>query len=783
MRNTYILLSLYLVTISAATPAISADMSNWSDKTICRLANETSRSRNDYIEEVTSRKLGCITNNGASNISSNKETTAKKPSVFKNIENTNAADAFNDFKSTYNSSLPECKGNSAFSKLFIAPFTSWNNCWGGVSFKMFTNIPKQRKGDEYIGEFKSGKFHGNGAYFYQGATHKKNNLYIGEFSSDMEAGKGKYYLFNSKDKKYYDGHFLNNKLNGIGTLYFKNGDTYEGLFEFDLFKKGIHTLKDGTSYEGSWTSGRKNGYFKYIGIDGVSKNQYYKRGVISKNPEEIAAEQKIIDDQLESELALQLEVSKDSTLADLAKTKGFFESELFNEGFELYKVLQDPGQGSRVIIDVKGTVSVISDKLASGVKTSSSTTKTSSACPENIGTCTNDFLCRRGTSSISGKKVWHQSFHSFYKYTVEAKKRGFSCCVGSDICTSSVKNRVMSRTYYKSALANSKHGRLVIVSVGSISFKDEIKEIITRKKKYKSGTKDIPNTLYFKKVEKLNALYRKLGKKNNSQTSINKQYNTYCSSDTMTGVNCSTQPDYGANARAEIASSAIDFFFDALDGVQAMKKEVRTLEGSLGAMSPLKKVTTYLDHAVKISSSRSDVDYRVDVTYIDLNTNNYEVYSKTYSIPTYTAKIMNGNTAMASLEKEVLRDYIKNKNDKIARLRIVPEDIIQSSIGSYKNRITNIDTLFGQILSTEILDNRIVERKVIKDKVLEASRDNSKPVTVQSNNYYALIGNDRFITWADGNRVRKVLLQGMLDGNQSATDSLINLWNDHITQD
>ena len=756
---------LFAVAILVSSPVISADMSNWSDKTICRLANEkNSRSRIEFINEVVSRGLGCITDNKLKKTPSKNIPTVNKSVVSKNIEDTNGADAYKVFKSNFRSSIPECKGNSTLSKLFKAPFSSWDNCWGDISFKMFTNISKERKKDEYIGEWKSGRFHGNGAYLYQSDTHKKNNLYIGEFYQDMESGRGKYYLFNSKDKKYYDGHFLKNMFHGIGTLYFRNG----------------------TKYDGNWIRGRKNGYFKYTGIDGVSKKQYYKMGLISKTPEQIAVEQKIVEDQLKSELALKLEALKESTLADLAKTKGFFESDLFNEGFELYKVPQDHLQGSRVIIDVKGTVSVISDKLASGVRTSSSTTKTSSACPENLGACTNEFVCRRGIALIAGEKFWHLGSDSFYKYSVEAKKRGLSCGVGTgSSTTSSAGNGIgsMSGTHYKSALANSKHGRIIIVSVGSISLKDEVKEIITRKKKYKSGTKEIPNTLYFEKVQKLNALYVKLGKRNNSKSRIEKQYNTYCSSDTMTGLNCSTQPDYGSNARAEIASSAIGFFIDALDGVHARKAEVRKLEKSLDQMSPLKNVTTFSDHTVKISSSRSDVDYRVDITYLDLKSNNYEVYSKIYSSPIYASKIMNKNSSMASLEQEMLRDYMKNKDAKIVRLRVVPEDIIQSSTGSYINSITNIDSLFAQILSTEMLDNRVLDRETTKDKVLKISSGSSEPIKVKSNNYYALIANNKFISWCEGDNVRKVLLQGMLEGNQSATDSLIKSWNNHITQD
>jgi len=37
---------------------------------------------------------------------------------------------------------------------------------------------------------------------------------------------------------------------------YSNGDTYEGVFEYDLCsKQGKMTYKDGSVYEGSWTNG------------------------------------------------------------------------------------------------------------------------------------------------------------------------------------------------------------------------------------------------------------------------------------------------------------------------------------------------------------------------------------------------------------------------------------------------------------------------------------------------------------------------------------------------
>ena len=43
----------------------------------------------------------------------------------------------------------------------------------------------------------------------------------------------------------------------------------------------------------------------------------------------------------------------------------------------------------------------------------------------------NNFVCSRATNMMSGKKGWHKSSHRFYKYVVEAKKRGLACSVNA----------------------------------------------------------------------------------------------------------------------------------------------------------------------------------------------------------------------------------------------------------------------------------------------------------------------------------------------------------------
>ena len=73
--------------------------------------------------------------------------------------------------------------------------------------------------------------------------------------------------------------------------------------------------------------------------------------------------------------------------------------------------------------------------LSCGVGSSSSTTKTTSACSsDNLNVCSNALVCRQGSRYINGKRIWDERSQHI-KYSVEAKKRGLSCGVGSSSST------------------------------------------------------------------------------------------------------------------------------------------------------------------------------------------------------------------------------------------------------------------------------------------------------------------------------------------------------------
>ena len=123
------------------------------------------------------------------------------------------------------SSLPPCEGSNT---------TRWSNCFGS-----WTN----QNGDVYVGEYKDGKFSGQGT-----VTFKNGNKYVGEF----------------KDDRY----------NGLGTSTFANGGKYVGEYKNgNSDGQGAYTFADGTKYVGEFKDGKFNWQGTLYAPDGTVKNQ------------------------------------------------------------------------------------------------------------------------------------------------------------------------------------------------------------------------------------------------------------------------------------------------------------------------------------------------------------------------------------------------------------------------------------------------------------------------------------------------------------------------------
>ncbi len=133
------------------------------------------------------------------------------------------------------SNLPPCKGEDV---------KKWSNCFGMVNFP---NVEK------YVGEFRDGKYHGKGTYYFLADNKYKGDKYSGEFIENIFNGQGEYTSF---DGRKYIGEFKYGLVNGRGIYTFPNGDKYIGEFKDDRRSgQGIYTFANGQKQEGIWENG------------------------------------------------------------------------------------------------------------------------------------------------------------------------------------------------------------------------------------------------------------------------------------------------------------------------------------------------------------------------------------------------------------------------------------------------------------------------------------------------------------------------------------------------
>jgi len=81
----------------------------------------------------------------------------------------------------------ECSGSPNFSRNNSIP-SNWNACYGIINFF------GKYKGDVYMGEFKDGKFHGKGTYYYKAPNKFEGHKYQGIFKDGKAHGEGAYFF-------------------------------------------------------------------------------------------------------------------------------------------------------------------------------------------------------------------------------------------------------------------------------------------------------------------------------------------------------------------------------------------------------------------------------------------------------------------------------------------------------------------------------------------------------------------------------------------------------------
>ena len=135
--------------------------------------------------------------------------------------------------------------------LFLISTQGWGqecisgNCINGQSTITYD-------GGKYVGEYKDGKWHGQGTL-----TSANGTKYVGEFKDDAFNGQG---TFTYPDGTKYVGEFKDNNYNGQGILTYPDGSEYVGEFKDDAFNgQGTYTYPDGTKYVGEFKDNNYNG--------------------------------------------------------------------------------------------------------------------------------------------------------------------------------------------------------------------------------------------------------------------------------------------------------------------------------------------------------------------------------------------------------------------------------------------------------------------------------------------------------------------------------------------
>ena len=102
------------------------------------------------------------------------------------------------------------------------PVSAWNDCFGGV------DLPD---GAKYVGEFKDGKYHGQGTYLFS-----DGRRYVGELRDGKRSGQGVFMLL---DGTRYIGEYKDDKWNGVGTVFSASGQVLQaGTYDDNRLVRG-----------------------------------------------------------------------------------------------------------------------------------------------------------------------------------------------------------------------------------------------------------------------------------------------------------------------------------------------------------------------------------------------------------------------------------------------------------------------------------------------------------------------------------------------------------------
>jgi S1-C subfamily serine protease len=102
------------------------------------------------------------------------------------------------------------------------PVLVWTDCFGGV------DLPD---GSKYVGEFKDGKYHGQGSYLFS-----DGRRYVGELKDGKRSGQGVFLLL---DGTRYIGEYKDDKWNGVGSVFSASGQVLQaGTYDDNRLVRG-----------------------------------------------------------------------------------------------------------------------------------------------------------------------------------------------------------------------------------------------------------------------------------------------------------------------------------------------------------------------------------------------------------------------------------------------------------------------------------------------------------------------------------------------------------------
>ena len=134
-------------------------------------------------------------------------------------------------------------------------------------------------GDWYEGDFKNDKFDGKGIYYF-----KNGERYEGDCRNGKKEGKGIFYF---KSGNRYEGDFKNDKREGNGVMYYQNGDREMGNYKNDK-KVGMHVIlsKDGKTEIKNYDENGKEIIIEEKKEEIINnENENYKNEEINNNEE------------------------------------------------------------------------------------------------------------------------------------------------------------------------------------------------------------------------------------------------------------------------------------------------------------------------------------------------------------------------------------------------------------------------------------------------------------------------------------------------------------------